>query len=327
MEKQTGEQNTERIPFFSVIVVCYNAGKKLQDTVENILSQTCEDYEVIVKDGGSKDESLEKLPRDTHLRLFSEKDKGIYDAMNQAAAKARGRFVVFMNCGDYFHSEDTLEKVRMFILQREEDEQRSVQKNTPCQQQQSPQHSSQIVKTEIQQETLQVVQSNVQKNIPEKTSIYYGNILEKTSGQIVVANPKMDDFACFRNLPNHQACYYSRELFEERGFETSLRVRADYEHFLWCRYRVGAQLVSMPFTVADYEGGGFSETAENRRISAKEHRQITEEYLPKWKCMAFRIYLILSLQPLREKIAQNPKTAAAYDALKNGIYRLMGRKA
>ncbi len=305
-EKQ--EQWNENVsPFFSVIVVCYNAGAKLKDTVENILSQTCRDYEVIVKDAGSEDGSLQSLPGDERIRIFTEKDKGIYDAMNQATAKARGRFVVFMNCGDYFHGRETLEEVKSCILQQEHAKRQSAGQSKPQSDGQDAQGSNR-----------QCEQRNA--------VIYYGNILEKTSGQIVSSNPKMDDFACFRNVPNHQACYYSRALFDKRGFDLSLRVRADYEHFLWCRYRGGAQLISMPLTVADYEGGGFSETAENRRISAKEHRQVTEEYLPKWKCMLFRGYLILSLQPLREKIAQNPKTAAAYDALKNGIYRLMGRK-
>lgn len=280
------EQNV----FFSVIVVCYNAGEKLKETIGNILSQTCEDYEIIVKDGGSEDGSLQKLPQNRRIRILAQKDKGIYDAMNQAAEMARGQFVVFMNCGDYFHSRETLEQVKTFILQRDMSEQNIRQHGTQ-----------------------------------RKSSVYYGNILEKTSGQIVASNPRMDDFACFRNVPNHQACYYNRELLTKRGFDLSLRVRADYEHFLWCRYRGGAELIPMPFTVADYEGGGFSETAENRRISAKEHRQITEEYLPGWKCMLFRAYLLLSLQPLREKIAQNPRTASAYDALKNRIYRLMGR--
>ncbi len=331
------EQNV----FFSVIVVCYNAGEKLKETIGNILSQTCEDYEIIVKDGGSEDGSLQKLPQNKRIRVFAQKDKGIYDAMNQAAEMARGQFVVFMNCGDYFHSRETLEQVKTFILQREISEQnireqglhgrepknvrqelQSVQKSAQQDGQRSAQKSA---RQEGRHSAQKSVQQNGQHGTQRKSSVYYGNILEKTSGQIVVSNPRMDDFACFRNVPNHQACYYSRELLTERGFDLSLRVRADYEHFLWCRYRGGAELISMPFTVADYEGGGFSETAGNRRISAKEHRKITEEYLPGWKCMLFRAYLLLSLQPLREKIAQNPRTASAYDALKNGIYRLMGR--
>lgn len=305
----------ERNVFFSVIVVCYNAGEKLKDTIDNILSQTCEDYEIIVKDAGSEDGSLQKLPQDKRIRVYAQKDKGIYDAMNQAVAKAQGRFVVFMNCGDCFHGRETLAQVKNFILQREKSGQIAKGQSVPCLQQESAQQES----------AQQGRQHSAQKNIQKKSSVYYGNILEKTSGQIVASNPKMDDFACFRNVPNHQACYYSRELLVRRGFDLSLRVRADYEHFLWCRYQGGAEMISMPITVADYEGGGFSETAENRRISAKEHRQITQEYLPEWKCRLFRAYLLLSLQPLREKIAQNPKTAAAYDALKNGIYRLVGR--
>ena len=48
------------------------------------------------------------LPKDERIKVFSEKDKGIYDAMNVAVSKASGDYVIFMNCGDSFYDEDVL---------------------------------------------------------------------------------------------------------------------------------------------------------------------------------------------------------------------------
>ena len=72
--------------------------------------------------------------------------------------------------------------------------------------------------------------------------------------------------------------------------------------------------------IADYEGGGFSETKENRRISQREHREITEKYIPKGQLFKFRMIMCLTLAPLRTKIAENEKTARIYNRIKKIIY-------
>ena len=71
-------------PFFSVIVVSLNAGGLIGLTVSSALSQTCDDYEIIVKDGKSTDDTLNNIPEDGRIKLFSEPDRSLYDAMNQA---------------------------------------------------------------------------------------------------------------------------------------------------------------------------------------------------------------------------------------------------
>ena len=90
---------------FSIVVVCLNPGEKLAATINSILAQQYGNYEIIIKDGGSKDGSIEKLPADSRIRLFSEKDSGIYDAMNQALSRINGQYVLFLNCGDLFYDE------------------------------------------------------------------------------------------------------------------------------------------------------------------------------------------------------------------------------
>ena len=100
---------------FSVITVCYNAGEKLAYTINNILKQSCEDFEIVVKDGGSSDDSLASIPKNEKINVISEKDKGIYDAMNAAVSYAKGDYVIFMNCGDTFFDEDVLKNTAKFI--------------------------------------------------------------------------------------------------------------------------------------------------------------------------------------------------------------------
>ena len=100
---------------FSVITVTFNAKEKLKETVSDILKQTYDDYEIIIKDGLSTDDSLKNLPESDRINLFSEKDKGIYDAMNRAVELATGDYICFMNCGDYFANEDVLKNMAEFI--------------------------------------------------------------------------------------------------------------------------------------------------------------------------------------------------------------------
>ncbi len=82
----------------------------------------------------------------------------------------------------------------------------------------------------------------------------------------------------------------------------------------------------MDLVVADYEGGGFSETRENVKISAGEHKEITVRYLGTKKAWRYRMALLLTLAPLRTKIAQNQKTAAIYNNAKAALYRLLAGK-
>ena len=105
---------------FSIITVCLNAGQGLLDTVARTLSQTYENFEIIVKDGGSKDGSLEKLPKDARIRVVTRQDTGIYDAMNQGIAEARGDYLIFMNCGDWFYSPDVLQSIAEGIGEQRE---------------------------------------------------------------------------------------------------------------------------------------------------------------------------------------------------------------
>lgn len=269
-------------PFFSIIVVCYNAGDELGRTVTSILEQKNTDYEVIVKDGGSTDGSVEELPENERIRIYRSADDGIYDAMNQAAAYVRGSYVIFLNCGDYFYDADVLAGIQDAIKKTGD------------------------------------------------MAIYYGNIYERKTGNHVQSNPDLNEFGCYRNVPCHQCCFYPAgwirpQELEEIGrtwtFYPEYRVRADYEHFLWCFFTQKAKTRYVPVTVCSYEGGGFSETEENRRHSAKEHKEITAKYMSRSARMKYQLLLLLTLAPLRTRMAQSRHFSAGYQKMKKLLYR------
>lgn len=97
----------------TVVTVCYNAKELLENTIRSVSDQNYEDFEYIVVDGGSTDGTVDILNEYENVidRWVSEKDRGIYDAMNKAVLMAGGEWVIFMNAGDTFYSPDTLEKV------------------------------------------------------------------------------------------------------------------------------------------------------------------------------------------------------------------------
>ena len=107
---------------------------------------------------------------------------------------------------------------------------------------------------------------------------------------------------------------------KEKKFNIRYKVRADYEHFLWCFFQGGAETVYMPLVIADYEGGGFSETKENRRRSAAEHKEITAKYMPSGQILKYRALMFLTLSWLRTRLAGNKITAHGYQWVKRKLY-------
>jgi glycosyltransferase involved in cell wall biosynthesis len=97
----------------SVITIVYNNVRDIERTMLSVLNQTYPDIEYIVVDGLSTDGTLEAIDRYKNriAKLISEKDEGIYDAMNKGLAAATGDYVLFMNSGDQFYSLDTVSNV------------------------------------------------------------------------------------------------------------------------------------------------------------------------------------------------------------------------
>lgn len=269
---------------FSVIVVCLNPGEKLKYTMDSILDQTYRNFEVIIKDGGSSDGSVEPWRQGMEadgvkVRFFQEKDKGIYDAMNQAVSRAQGEFVLFMNCGDAFYNKEVLERTEAF--------------------------------TAVQEAA----------GVELSRLVLYGDIYNRKVGARIASAPNITGFTCYRNIPCHQSCIYSISLCREKPYDQQYRIRADYEHFLWCFYRAKARFVNMGLTVASYEGGGYSESKENKKRNKQEHRLITEMYMEKGELFRYRAVMACTLAPLRSAMAESKVFSGVYHWVKGFIYR------
>jgi glycosyltransferase involved in cell wall biosynthesis len=100
-------------PKLSVITVCLNDKEGLRRTVSSVLEQTFSDYEYIIIDGGSHDESADVIKTHESKITYwvSEKDNGIYHAMNKGIEAAKGTYSLFLNSGDILCNPDVLETV------------------------------------------------------------------------------------------------------------------------------------------------------------------------------------------------------------------------
>ena len=98
---------------FTVITVCYNASATIRETIASVLGQTYRGMEYIVVDGKSTDGTAEILQSitDRRMKFISEKDTGIYNAMNKGLRMADGDYLIFLGADDTFFNEDVLEKV------------------------------------------------------------------------------------------------------------------------------------------------------------------------------------------------------------------------
>ncbi len=101
---------------FTVVTVCRNEASSIQRTVRSVVEQQCHDFEYLVVDGGSQDNTValaqniinqSSFPAE-RFRCISEGDRGVYDGMNKGVTMARGHYIIFMNAGDSFYDAKAL---------------------------------------------------------------------------------------------------------------------------------------------------------------------------------------------------------------------------
>ena len=102
----------------SIITVCFNSSKTIEKTFQSVQNQTYNDIEYIVIDGKSKDGTIKIIENHKEIisKYISEKDKGLYDAMNKGIALATGDIIGILNSDDIFVDDQVLEKVAEFHL-------------------------------------------------------------------------------------------------------------------------------------------------------------------------------------------------------------------
>ena len=98
----------------SIISINLNNADGLQKTMKSVMAQSCQDFEYLVIDGGSTDGSVDVIKQYAHmpnLRWVSEKDSGLYNAMNKGIAMAKGEYLNFLNGGDILMGKDVVKDI------------------------------------------------------------------------------------------------------------------------------------------------------------------------------------------------------------------------
>jgi len=105
----------------SIITVCFNEVQTIERTLQSVVSQTFRNFEWLIIDGGSTDGTIEILNRyKTHFAQFiSEKDNGIYNAMNKGIKLTKGEYLYFLNGGDYFFNNKVLSDIFSQSIEKE----------------------------------------------------------------------------------------------------------------------------------------------------------------------------------------------------------------
>ena len=250
---------------FSIITITYNAEKVLQRTLDSVRSQTYRDMEHLIVDGASTDETVamaeayrQRASYDVVVR--SEPDKGIYDAMNKGLRLATGDYVVFMNAGDTFHDERTLERVLGGI--------------TELRNSGTPELRPAVIYGDTD-----IVDSE-------------GRFLRKRHLSV----PDRLTWRSFRNgmLVCHQAFYARQDIARDIPYDLQYRHSADVD---WCirvmkeAERRHLPLRRVPGVVADFMDGG--NTTQNHRASLKERFTVMRRHYGLFTTLTMHAWFIV----------------------------------
>jgi glycosyltransferase involved in cell wall biosynthesis len=110
-------------PFFSIIIPTYNSEATLSRCLDNILCQNFNDFEVLLMDALSSDQTanIALNYKDQRIKVYSEKDAGIYDAMNKGIKLSRGKWLYFLGSDDYLYNNDILRLIHFHVENKDID--------------------------------------------------------------------------------------------------------------------------------------------------------------------------------------------------------------
>ena len=238
----------------SIVTINYNNAEGLRKTMESVLAQTYTEIEYIIVDGASTDGSVDvirELATCPTIKWVSEKDTGIYNAMNKGIRMATGEYIQILNSGDILAADEVTE--RMFqamgngLLAIDEETNR-----------QSP-----------------------IANLPQ-IPIFYGNMIKVNAQGKVVGKSGYTEYSLrqfYSSTLNHDCAYIRRDLFEEYGlYDENLKIVSDWKWYLQAIGLGRVKPVYVDIDVTIFDDGGISETQLDKR--AVERRQVLEELLP-----------------------------------------------
>ena len=214
----------------SIITATFNSAKTLKDTIQSVLRQTNKDFEYLIIDGGSTDETIDIVKSyesefSGRLKWVSEKDQGSYDAMNKGIKMASGDVVGILNSDDYFTSDDILQTVDNAFKSHEID----------------------AIYGDIH---------FIRDGNPQKCVRYYSSRMFTPF------------WLRFGFMPAHPSFYCKREIFDKAGlYSLDYKIGADYEMMvrLFKKYRIMSQYINKDFVTM--RTGGASNNNVRSRIT------------------------------------------------------------
>ena len=246
-------------PTFSVITVCRNAADTIEDTLQSVITQTYHHIEYIIIDGASTDRTLDIIGRyREHITtLISEPDKGLYDAMNKGIEQATGEYLCFLNAGDSFHEDDTLQSV---VHQLNAD--------------------AHCLPDIIYGETALVDAERHFLRMRRLSTPSVLNYKSFRSGMVVC----------------HQAFWVRRTFMDHACYDLHYRYSADYEwclRLLLKCHNQGGTIMNTHLTLIDYLNEGM--TTRNHRASLKERFRIMSRYYGLPTTLALHLWFVIRL--------------------------------
>lgn len=218
----------------SIITATYNSAETINDTIKSVLCQTNKDFEYIIVDGGSTDETIDIVKSyesefSGRLKWVSEKDKGIYDAMNKGIKMASGDIIGILNSDDYYTSDDILQTIADAFK---------------CQNVDAIYGDIHFIKD----------------GVPDKCVRYYSSRLFSPF------------WLRFGFMPAHPSFYCKREVFDKSGlYRFDYKIGSDYEMMvrLFRKHKISSRYVPKDF-VTMRTGGASNSNLQSRLTLIKE---------------------------------------------------------
>ena len=225
----------------TIITINRNNAPGLEKTMQSVLSQTRKDFEYVVVDGASTDDSVSVIKRlapafGNRLKWISEPDKGIYNAMNKGIGMATGEYIQILNSGDSLVSPDVVEKMYA-ALEKE---------NFPS-----------------------ILYGNMLKDFPD------GHVRRDTG----FAGEDITLLGMYIGTLNHSPAYIRRSLFDKYGsYDESLKIDSDWKWYLQAIVFGEEKPVYADIDVTLFDMTGISET--NTALTKAEREQVLRELVP-----------------------------------------------
>lgn len=225
----------------TVITVTYNRAYVIKDAIEGVLKQKYKNYEYIVVDGASSDNTIEILKEyepkfDGRMRWISEPDKGLYDAINKGIRMATGDVVGIVNSDDYFHRDDTLD----------------------------------VIANAFESDEVNAIYADERIVDDQNKTLCYdrGNYFRTWMYRIGL-------------MPGHASFYAKKELFEKYGYyKTDYKITADYELMLRFAYINRVKMKYIPEALLSFRTGGVStQLSQKKRLHKEQVRACRENGL------------------------------------------------